>query len=77
MSDDKMKQDEPAFPCAAINMHGNSIYQEGLTKREFFAGMAMQGLLSKGSTRAVALTAVDLADALIAELEKGKDETPR
>ena len=52
-------------------------YHEGLTKREFLAACAMQGLLSEGSydgsesqTGMVAEWAVKHADALIAELEK-------
>ena len=46
----------------------------GLTKRELFAAMAMQGLLSnntqEGYWREFAKRAVDAADALIAELSK-------
>ena len=62
----------PAYPIEA-----EKTYYLGLTKRELFAAMAMQGLLSdmefikKNST---GLTAVELAvctaDALIAELNK-------
>jgi len=47
---------------------------EGLTKREYFAAMAMHGLLAHsgfGETRAdIALNAVMLADALLIGLEK-------
>lgn len=50
----------------------------GLTKREYFAGLAMQGLLAyprvqEGETpwsQTVALWAIEAADALLAELEK-------
>lgn len=36
-----MKANEPAFPVnASIPMH------EGLTKREYFAGIALQGILA-------------------------------
>lgn len=54
----------------------------GLTKREYFAGLAMQGLCANGSwlqkatehstdvPGAVADAARDIADALLAELEK-------
>lgn len=47
-------------------------YQKGLTKREYFAAMAMQGMLAEGhdSFRIVAKHAVDQADALIEELNK-------
>lgn len=49
-----------------------------LTKREYFAAMAMQGLCADPITRklsgphakAVAADAIEIADALIAELEK-------
>jgi hypothetical protein len=46
----------------------------GLTKREYFAAMAMQGLLSADSINYEAIIgdAVKLADALIEELNKGK-----
>ena len=65
-----MKQNEPAFPCAAMDAVEGTIYQEGLTKREWFAGMALQGLLANPNGRAEA--AVYYADALIKELEKDK-----
>lgn len=55
--------------------------QVGLTKREWFAGMAMQGLISNNATSdapydipilaaMIAKTACTFADALITELEK-------
>lgn len=51
---------------------------EKLTKREYFAAMAMQGILSnpaleQAAFRAIAMEVVEMADALIAELEKGKE----
>lgn len=47
-------------------------YQKGLTKREFFAAMAMQGMLSEFSNSPLPLAerAVHQADALIQELNK-------
>lgn len=44
----------------------------GLTKREHFAGLAMQALLGRpiGGPEGVAQDAVACADALLAELEK-------
>ena len=61
---------------------------EGLTKREYFAAMAMQGLCQEGawsktiqnqsealgstSSESIAVYAVDLADALIEALNKTK-----
>jgi hypothetical protein len=46
-----------------------------LTKREYFAGLAMQGLCADVSVRdidQISTLAVDAADALIAALNKGK-----
>ncbi len=68
----------PAFACV------NSDYiQEGLSKREYFAAMAMQGLVSnpewmkeyKGEKylmqyKIIAEVAAKSADALLAELDK-------
>jgi len=49
----------------------------GLTKREHFAAMAMQGILAKYGPdeqrhETTATDAIDLADALLAELEKAQ-----
>ena len=48
---------------------------DGLTKREYFAGLAMQGLLSGNRLLMsnAAVEAVKIADSLLAELEKGND----
>jgi hypothetical protein len=54
--------------------------QVGLTKREYFAGLAMQGWIAcqsenfRGEANSVASKAVEYADALLAELEKTKEE---
>ena len=56
----------------------NAIYPlaTNLTKREYFAGLALQGLLAdateSGSAESYAKSAVQFADALLAELEKGQ-----
>lgn len=63
--------DRPAFVNDKNYQLGNSDY-EGLTKREYFAAMAMQGLLANtnNSRNPVhAKDAVFLADALLEELE--------
>jgi len=56
---------DPAFP---------SLYEKCLTKREWFAGMAMQGILAqqevKGTAADLAISACVSADALIVELNK-------
>lgn len=45
--------------------------QTGLTKREYFAGLAMQGMaMSDLKFEDIAHDAVKIADALLAELEK-------
>jgi hypothetical protein len=45
--------------------------QEGLTKREYFAGLAMQGMaMSDLKFEDIAHDAVKMADAVLAELEK-------
>jgi len=52
----------------------------GLTKREMFAAMAMQGLLSTGAnwfeSKDGAHFSVKWADALLAELAKPQEPTP-
>jgi hypothetical protein len=65
------ERDEPAFPTSGgIDYHG-------LTKREYFAAMAMQGFLAQSkedgeqmSFSAAAHDAVRQADALMFELKK-------
>lgn len=66
----------PAFPS-----HGSmgEVAQEGMTLRQHYAGLAMQGLLADPETTAgadlVAKVSVQYADALLAELEKQNDPT--
>ena len=63
------KANEPAYP----NIQVPSL--KGLTKREYFAAMALQGLLATNSTTTTeyyAIDAVRVADALIEELNKTK-----
>ena len=63
------KPDDPAYPCSKI---------KGLTKREYFAAMAMTGYLASVPTDTIerpeyaASHAVQYADALINELNKEK-----
>ena len=52
-----------------------TLTSEGLSKREHYAAMAMQGLLAydrREHSDWIAKRSVELADALIAELEKDK-----
>lgn len=68
------KLNKPAFPLPS---DFNSQIQTGMTMREHYAGLAMQGLINQeqpdftnGSVFDVAESAVAYADALIAELSK-------
>jgi hypothetical protein len=63
------KANEPGYP----NIQVPSL--KGLTKREYFAAMALQGLLANSNIQldgASANTAILFADALIEELSKTK-----
>lgn len=77
-------RNEPASPVVQTNDYVDAYY--GLTKREHFAGLAMQGLLSNAGLNGeiletandrgndisdvITLGAIELADALLAALEK-------
>lgn len=64
--------EKPAMPSTVESKDGVYIYL-GLTKREYFAAMAMQGLLAQnGYDRfdSLAIDAVRQADVLLEELEK-------
>jgi hypothetical protein len=74
-------KDKPVFPQNYELLEG----QEGMTLREHYAGLAMQGLLSSAEIHRrtndkrmqkeiAAEYAVEYADALIAELEKQEGE---
>ena len=68
----RTKAKGPAFPLISDEGY---IINAGLTKREYFAAMALQGLLGDrklGSIQEYAEYAVKLADALIEELSKTK-----
>jgi len=60
-----------------IKSSNESIQFVGLTKREYFAGLAMQSLIvsnPKWHTDAVARFAIKISDGLRKELEKPKNE---
>lgn len=69
-----MPKDEPAFPRTVQQWNDTFKNVDGLTKREYFSAIAMQGLLShSGDTRNrffVVEDAVNYSDALIEELNK-------
>jgi hypothetical protein len=66
---------------AMLDPNGNYT-QYGLTKREYFAGLAMQGMLSSCSNALITenvlkqlpILSVQFADSLLAELEKTKQQ---
>lgn len=76
---------QPAFSKSVFDKDGNVTAwgqeYDGLIKREYFAGLAMQGILAS-NTKGLALGIVDIkgfaemsvkaSDALLAELEKEK-----
>ena len=70
MSTHKTAPSVNAFP----RMFGNDAPQDGLTKREYFAAVAMQGLLAcpnnVNMAQDIAKGAVIMADQLIIELNK-------
>lgn len=71
MNNNKTNQNDP---INTTEYYGN--YEStGLTKREYFAAMAMQGFLSNPnshsfSKKEFAISSVEMADALIKELNK-------
>lgn len=84
MTKEQEKNMERAFPqlSATLNDDGHwsmDAIQGGLSKREYFAGLAMQGILAgdpetsvevNETPRAVALISVLVADALLVELKR-------
>lgn len=78
---------DPAFPKVPITQEDRGISWPGLTKREWLAGMAMQGILanSKYATEGTKLNgrilgvdeaSLQLADALLAAL-RSSDKTEK
>lgn len=65
---DLVQLKEGDMPVTAMDIGGARYI--GLTKREYFAGLAMQGLLANGDYTGVESAAVVKADALLKELEK-------
>lgn len=67
---------QPAFPHVAFNQQGEyttGLFANGLTKREYFAAMAMQALLTGDpaySEEKVAEKSVSIADKLLKALDE-------
>jgi hypothetical protein len=62
-------------PITPIN-YDAAYSSEGLTKREYFAGLAMQGLISGNATHFsdIPEKSIMFADEMLAELEKTKQQ---
>ena len=83
--------DMPAMPCDDLvlrdndgNLHGFPVTGLGLNKREKFAAMALQAMISSryysdfcgkydDKEVGIAISAIDHADALLSQLEKGDE----
>lgn len=66
---------ELAYPQMEICKSGYEEYHVGLTKREYFAAMALSGMNTADpnlSYSGIAIHAVNAADALLNELNKGQ-----
>lgn len=72
-----MNGQELAFPFVETGaMQGESV-NLGLTKREYFAAMALQGFIAcSGAYQGIEARAVSCADRLLAELAKPTEATP-
>lgn len=71
----KTNPNDPAHPTPYTNQDGTIQYDVylGLTKREYFTALAIQGLcanVESASIADIALSAVKIADALIEALNK-------
>lgn len=71
---------KPAFPSEPRSFAPPDSFGSGLSKREYFAAMALQGLMAMPTRdgediryESYARAAVKQADALLAELDKSKE----
>lgn len=63
----------PAFPFGFVTDHATVKVQDGMSLRDWFAGMALQGLVVYPITKtnsALVTMAYEIADAMLAEREK-------
>lgn len=73
----KTKPDSGAFACVALSDDGRKTWQDGLSKREYIAALALQGLLAnkfRMTNDEAAKDALNYTDALIKELNKEKKD---
>ena len=69
---------QPAFPTMDAGPNGPQLREWGLTRRELFAAMAMQGMVDRlmddgHGSQYIAELAVERADALLAALDVSKE----
>lgn len=67
--------DKPAFPGHSLFIKAGELIPQGLTLREFYAGLAMMGNCSNSNLAGdsidfVTRISIEQADALLTELEK-------
>lgn len=66
--------ERPVYPITIEDNGNTTVTYSGLTKREHFAGLAMQGLLAKegvwSSDEILAQRSIEIADELLKQLEK-------
>jgi len=76
MSNEIKNAEQPAFPIIETNGNGETSVAVGLTKREYFAGLAMQGIWASVKDDAfenyvnVARMAINQADELLKQLNQ-------
>ena len=80
----KQNDGGPAFPRPAVNIGDDDVrdwwfMQDGMSLRDWFAGMAMQGILVHVGvvevTPVIGADAYMVADAMLAAREKAQDES--
>jgi len=66
-----MNKNDPAFPIQTSHNTDRNVADFGLTKREWFAGMAMQGMCARADAppniESIKLVAYGIADAMLEE----------
>lgn len=75
MTNEQRNGDQPVYPTLDGGLNGLTLREWGMTKRELFAAMAMQGLAAAGGYNPtehdnVAHWAVKQADALLTALDQ-------
>jgi len=78
----KKNSEQPAFPVTPQKLSTSLLIGNGLTKREYFAGLAMQAAISCGSQTWLSMSREDMvkqclynADCLLKQLEEKETST--